>query len=352
MPLNFSALSRSLPIQDFLNEVQYRTLLDVRTPAEFAQGHIPPAINLPLFSDEERSVVGTLYKMQGPQPAFLKGLDLVGPKMSWFVEEALRMAPSKKVAIHCWRGGKRSGSMAWLLWMAGFDTVTLEGGYKAYRTFLLDSFAHFSPPRLMVLGGRTGSGKTEILQALRVAGEQVIDLEYFARHKGSAFGHLGEASQPSNEQFENLLFEAIRNLDLSRRIWIENESRSIGRVFLPEGFWQAKISGTLFHLEIPFEVRAAYLTQSYGRYPKSDLREAYQKIQKRLGGQHLKSALEALDRDDLLAAASVGLVYYDKTYDHGVNSGEYRSIFRLPFDCIEVDSIANHLIAEAQRLKL
>ena len=194
-----------------------RMLLDVRTPAEFAQGHVPGAQNLPLFSDEERAEVGTLYKQVNPERAFLRGLDLAGAKMSWYVREAMRLAPNRKVAVHCWRGGQRSGSLATLLSFAGFDVQVVQGGYKAYRTHVLEQFA-LRKSKFVVLGGKTGSGKTEILKQLASLGEQVIDLEALANHKGSAFGALGEEPQPRVEQFENNLFAILKKMDHQRRI--------------------------------------------------------------------------------------------------------------------------------------
>ncbi|MBK8554971.1 MAG: tRNA 2-selenouridine(34) synthase MnmH [Lewinellaceae bacterium] len=220
---------------ELLAMMDERVLLDVRSPGEYAQGHIPGAFSFPLFSDEERARVGTTYKQANPEAALLLGLDLVGPKMGHFVVEALKLSRNKKLAVHCWRGGQRSKSMAWLLRLAGCDVVTLNGGYKAFRHEALDQY-HLHPYNLRVVGGRTGSGKTKVLQALRDMGEQIIDLEGLAHHKGSAFGAIGEQEQPSVEQFENDLFFALRALDPQKRIWIENESRSIGRVYIPTGF--------------------------------------------------------------------------------------------------------------------
>ena len=163
-------------IADLWDEEKERIILDVRTPAEFEKGHIPNALNLPLFSNEERSIVGTTYKQIGPEKALLQGLDFVGDKMVYFVEKAAVLAPKKKIAVHCWRGGKRSSSMAWLLDLAGFDVKVLNGGYKAYKRYLQDQnqIQNFN---FIVLGGKTGSGKTHILKALMTIGEQVIDLE-------------------------------------------------------------------------------------------------------------------------------------------------------------------------------
>lgn len=319
-----------------------RTLIDVRSPGEFSHGHIPFAHNLPLFTDEERAFIGTTYKQNSPRTALLKGLDIVGPKMSGFVKKAEKLAVNRKVLIHCWRGGKRSESMAWLLSTSGFDVLTLEGGYKSYRNFLYHEFAA-SGLKLIVLGGQTGCGKTRILHELRNAGEQIIDLEAIAHHKGSAFGWIGEAPQPSVEQFENNLFEKIRELSKEKRTWIENESRSIGMVYVPDSFWQFMRTSTLFNIQIPREERIRHLVEVYTGLSKEALLLSFQKIEKKLGGR-MKEARESLERDDYHEAASIALQYYDKTYLHGLENSVSRQIFNHNFEKLEPQDIALQLI--------
>ena len=184
-------------------------LADVRTPAEFAHGHVPGAFNLPLFSDEERVSIGTTYKQVGKEAAILLGFDLTGPKWSGFIKQALEMAPEKKIAVHCWRGGMRSGAMAWALDIYGFEVYQVEGGYKQYRRWVLDQFE--ATYALFILGGMTGSGKTRILHELRSLGQQVIDLEELAQHRGSSFGSMNKLVQPTQEQFENNLASELNN---------------------------------------------------------------------------------------------------------------------------------------------
>ncbi|MEM1122557.1 MAG: tRNA 2-selenouridine(34) synthase MnmH, partial [Bacteroidota bacterium] len=228
---------KKIDIADLLTLDKKLPLFDVRSPAEFAKGHIPDAVNLPLFTNEERGIVGTIYKKENPRKAMLQGLEFVGPKMRWLIEAVEKVTTNKQIAVHCWRGGKRSGSVAWLLGMAGLEVHTINGGYKAYRTHILNTFFE-QKLNLVVLGGKTGCGKTKILKAIRAAGEQVIDLEGLANHKGSAFGFIGEPCPPTVEQFENNLFHQFSQLDLDRRIWVENESKRIGKVLIPQGFWE------------------------------------------------------------------------------------------------------------------
>ncbi|MCC6727341.1 MAG: tRNA 2-selenouridine(34) synthase MnmH [Saprospiraceae bacterium] len=320
-----------------------RVLLDVRTPAEYAQGHVPGAVNLPLFSDEERAEVGTLYKQVNPEKAFLRGVDFAGAKMSWYVKEAMRLARNRKVAIHCWRGGQRSGSIATLLSFAKFDVQVLAGGYKAYRHYVLEQLS-LRNHRYIVLGGKTGSGKTLILNELKQQGEQIIDLEGLAHHKGSAFGALGELPQPTVEQFENDLCSAIAKLELGRRIWVENESRNIGKVFVPGSFYDHIKSSPLVHLEIPFEARLQYLVEEYGNFPKEELIGSLLKITKRMGGNNVKDALEAYEAGDVETATAVALHYYDKTYTHSTSKGNFSKRIELEAAQIEVAGIAQQLV--------
>ncbi|HLG04366.1 MAG TPA: tRNA 2-selenouridine(34) synthase MnmH, partial [Bacteroidia bacterium] len=212
-------MPKSLPIDIFLAKKGVLPVIDVRSPGEFAHGHIPGAINLPLFSDEERAKVGTVYKKDGREQAILLGFELVGPKMADFSRKGMELAVAKRILVHCWRGGMRSGVVAWVFETVGLEVFTLQKGYKAYRNFVLKEFE--KPLNLRIVGGETGTGKTEILHALRKKGEQVIDLEAIAAHRGSAFGALGQPAQPTSEQFENDLHHAISELDPAKIIWIE-----------------------------------------------------------------------------------------------------------------------------------
>lgn len=330
----------SLSIAEFLQGDA--PIIDVRAPKEFAQGRIPGAHALPLFCDEERAVVGTLYKQQGRDAAVLEGLRIVGPRLADLVAQARAIAPDGRIRVHCWRGGERSGSVAWLLDKAGFAEVsTLRGGYKAFRGHVLASFD--APIELRVLGGYTGSGKTELLHMLKAQGEQVIDLEGLANHKGSSFGALGERPQPTTEQFENLLWSESRALDRSRPIWVEDESLMIGRCKIPQPFYDRMRAATLFFVDMPQEERAERLVADYGKYPKEQLAEAIKRIEKRLGPQHCKAALEALAAGDLKSVARITLTYYDKAYRRGL-------AMRNPGRVVRISAEAPHLHGLTDRI--
>ncbi len=321
-------------------------VIDVRSPGEFARGHIPGARSHPLFSDEERAIVGTLFKQQGRDAAVLEGLRIVGPKLAFFVEAARAVTPDGRIRVHCWRGGERSGSVAWLLDKSGFaEVLTLKGGYKAFRNLVNTSF--MAPLELRVLGGYTGTGKTETLRHLRDLGQQVIDLEAMAHHKGSSFGAIGEDPQPATEHFENLLWRALRSLDTARPIWVEDESMMIGRAKIHDDFFKQMREAHLFFAHMPVEERAARLVVDYGRYPKVQLAEATKRIEKRLGPQHCKTALEALESGDLFTVAMITLNYYDKTYLRGASQRDPARVTTLPASANDLRGLAERLISYA-----
>lgn len=329
-------------LEQYHVDQEFGPVIDVRSPSEYAHGHIPGAINLPLFSDDERAVIGTLYKQKGKDAAVLEGLRIVGPKMSVFVEEMQLLAPLKRLRIHCWRGGMRSGSMAWLFRQAGFQVKLLEGGYKTYRSHVR-AFLE-GPFRFCILGGATGSGKTEVLLKLKQMGEQVIDLEGLACHKGSSFGSLGQAPQPSIEQFENTLAFELKHYDLTKRIWIENESRKIGKVALSEGFWNQMLHAEIIAIQIPVSSRLDRLVNEYGSFSKVELQDALERIGKRLGPQHLKLALELLEEGNIRAVAEASLAYYDKAYAHGLQNRREHAPEVLSFDSFNPTAIATSLL--------
>ncbi|MEP7265546.1 MAG: tRNA 2-selenouridine(34) synthase MnmH, partial [Bacteroidota bacterium] len=220
-------------IEEFLSlyKTSGQLLIDSRSEGEFARGHIPGSLNVPILNDESRAIVGTTYKKNGRQEAVLKGLELSGPLFHSLVLKVSNLCNGSPVMVYCWRGGMRSGILCWLLNLAGIKTTVLSGGYKRYRNWSLHQFT--INRKLIILGGRTGSGKTEMLQRLKDLGENMICLEGLASHKGSAFGSLGQAEQPTQEHFENELAFALSNIDDSDRLWLENESRNVGRIKIP-----------------------------------------------------------------------------------------------------------------------
>lgn len=348
-PLNLPMVSE-INVGECLCDKDGHVLLDVRSPAEYHQGHIPGAVSFPLFSDEERAQVGTLYKHASPDAAMQRGLEIVGPRMPEMIDRARAISAGRQITVHCWRGGKRSASVAWLLDFGGLEATVLSGGYKAYRSFVHRWFESI-PLHFITVGGKTGSNKTGILRALREMGEQVLDLEYIASHKGSAFGAIGEKPQPSTEQYENQLFEELRKMDFTRRIWTEDESRTIGRVYIPEALWTRIKSAPMIQLDVPMKLRVANLVHQYADKTDPDLLiSSFERIRKRLGGQHADAAIKALQEGDFHTAAAIALTYYDKTYHYGLRHSKSQMIETVAVTESNVEDLCGVLIHHAEQM--
>ena len=316
----------TLKVKEFTAKMKEHVVLDIRTPAEFKEGHLPNAISFPLFSDEERVVVGTIYKQQGHGQAFLKGLELVGPKLKDFVVQARKY--KGELYLYCWRGGMRSNSMTWLLQTAGRDVYVLEGGYKAYRSYGRELISNGL--KLIMLSGPTGSGKTEILHQLAAMGHQVLDLEGLASHRGSSFGGIGQPTQPSIEQFTNLIIENITDFDLSKPIWVEGESQTIGKVIILNELFSQMNSCPTIRIDPPKAERIERLVRDYACFPAEELQQSIEKISKRLGGKDTKDTLDALEAEDYQKVVDITLAYYDKTYDFSMARRKTKMISFIP----------------------
>ncbi len=318
-------------VDEILRLAEKIPLIDVRTPSEFFKGHIPGAINIPLFSDEERAVVGTIYKQEGEREAVLKGLSFVGPKMTHLLERGIELAgDNKKLCVYCWRGGRRSASMAWLFSQGNIECSLLAGGYKNYRTRVFEEFEKLR--NIIVVGGMTGSGKTEILKEIALMGEQVVDLEGLANHRGSAFGAIGMPPQPSSEHFANLLFDKFRSLDPERRIFIEDESLNIGSVFVPENFYSFLRKAPVIAVMCDIDTRLPRLLNEYGKMPHDQLEDSINRIRKRLGGMEADEAVGAVRENNMQQAIRIVLNYYDKTYKYGLSKRDQSMITEIETD--------------------
>ena len=319
-------------------------LVDVRSPGEFDQGHIPEAINLPLFNDGQRAQVGICYKQQGRQAAVLLGLALVGPSLQELAQGLSALAmPGQPIRLHCWRGGMRSSSMAWLASSLELPVVLLDGGYKAFRRWVLASFER--PLPLLLLAGRTGTGKTDLLQALAERGQAVVDLEGLANHRGSSFGGLGMAPQPSSEHYENLLAAALLALQGRSPIWLEAESAQVGRCRIPGALWRQMGEAPVIEIQRSLQERVGQLVATYGPHGQEALGAAIARISRRLGPQRSAAALAAIDSSDWAGACAQMLDYYDRCYDHELTQRQHPLL--ASFDLSGLDPAA----AAAQLLR-
>lgn len=368
---------QKLTIEEFLTLAKDHPVLDVRSPGEYNHAHIPGAHNLPLFTDEERKIVGTAYKQQSREAAIKTGLDYFGVKMGKMVEEVEKITGNMQLAIsnkknatikeeplpianclllHCWRGGMRSAGVAWLLDLYGFRVFTLVGGYKAYRKWVLAQFE--KEYNFTIIGGYTGSGKTALLHELKQQNKTVIDLEALAHHKGSAFGAIKDKPQPGQEMFENHLAQALadagyRMQDMDDKdpgpgilhpascIYLEDESQRIGNLQIPMPLWYCMRKSPVFFIDIPFEKRLEYLTGEYGNMDKERIREAILRIQKRLGGLETKTAISYLEEGDLTGCFGILLRYYDKGYGKALNNRENLASLLNKIPCMGVDTKTN-----------
>lgn len=241
----------------------FDAIIDVRAPSEYAEDHIPGAINLPVLSDAERAQVGTMYKQVSPFDARKLGAALVAANAARHLQGPLAaMQGGWRPLVYCWRGGQRSGSFALILGQIGWRAETLAGGYKAWRAMVAESLYHQPfPAPVVILGGNTGTGKTALLPHLAARGVQVLDLEGLAQHRGSLFGAVGP--QPSQKAFETALAHAVAQLDPSRPVVVESESSKIGNCRLPASIWKAMVAAPRIIIEAEASVRASHLLTAY-----------------------------------------------------------------------------------------
>ena len=287
-------------------------VLDTRSPKEYNQSHLPMAQNLPLLDDEQLHLIGICYKEKGQEAAVELGFELVGPFFSQKIKTAKKIAPQRQVLIYCWRGGLRSNIMAWLLSTAGFDVVLLKGGYKSYRQWSHEIIGQ--KRKYFVITGKTGSGKTELLQTLAQSGASILDLEGLASHKGSTFGSLGQPDQCTQEHFENLIAETLSNIPNEHSVLVEDESRRIGKVLVPDPIFDQLCNANCIMLEIERIERRKRILEEYGHFDNSVLSERTFALQKRMGPEKCKQALLALNEGNKELWCEILLDYYDKTY--------------------------------------
>ncbi|MEI6242279.1 MAG: tRNA 2-selenouridine(34) synthase MnmH [Chlamydiota bacterium] len=321
-------------------EIKEAQWIDVRSPLEYAEGHFQLAENIFLFSDETRALVGTVYKQKGRQEAIERALSLVD-----FSEIAFRLRKfslEKPLVIYCARGGMRSQGVGFLAELLGYNKVFLvSGGYKSIRKWNRDQFE--KKYKLKILGGRTGVGKTHYLSLLQGIGENVIDLEALASHKGSVFGGIGKV-QPTQEHFENLLAYALFTKQRGDCIWVEDESRFIGKVTIPETFFCRMRESSLWVLETLMEARIQRICDDYASEEKNELTKAIEKLRKRLGSVSTGQALLCLEQNDYKKCCEILFSHYDKRYDYDLSKRESFFINKLEIQGKREEEVLRELV--------
>ncbi len=324
-------------------------IIDVRSPSEYKKGHIPGSINIPLLNDAERVLVGTCYKTVGKEAATDLGFKLVGKKFHLMISKVRKINPTNApFYVYCWRGGMRSSIFQWVMKTSGFEAEKISGGYKEYRNEVLLSFEN--PFKMVSITGKTGCGKTRMLVHIQKLGVGVVDLEKIANHRGSAFGGIGKNAQPSQEMFENNLSLALlQNKDLPY-FFVENESRRIGKLKLPDPFYFQLIEAKVICIETPIQFRRKNILNEYGKFDNKLLEDATRNLIKRLGIERTNQAIDALNNNNKALWLDILLEYYDKSYLFGFEKNNQIINKNLYFDkitkkgAIQIIEIANELI--------
>ncbi len=301
-------------------------LVDVRTPEEFKEFHIPGAFNVPLMNLEERKKVSSVYYEKGEKEARLFALKLLSPKLSEIVGKIkeIKETINDRVAVYCWRGGLRSLTVAAICNLSGVYVFRLEGGYRAFRRYILNRLEQLlKRKRIFVIYGATGTGKTRIIRSLIREGYPAIDLEGLAGHRGSVFGGIG-LEQPSQKMFDSLLWKEVERLSNSPVLIVEGESRRIGNLFITEPFWNAMERGEKFQISLPLEERVRISMEDYGvgKFPKEAYLRALERIKKILGKQKYEEIRELIEAEDYESAVKELMInYYDRLYSRSIPQG-------------------------------
>ncbi|MBN2428679.1 MAG: tRNA 2-selenouridine(34) synthase MnmH [Deltaproteobacteria bacterium] len=295
--------------------------VDVRTPAEFEEATIPGAVNIPLFSNEERARIGTVYKKSGAIPARVLGMEIVSPKIPDMVHQAISLPRNEKlpIIVFCWRGGMRSEAVAAFFNLAGLPARQLVGGHKGFRSHVVDFFSSGEWGRLFVLRGFTGVGKTRLLRHLAGEGYPIIDIEDLAGHRGSAFGALGKGSQPSQKAFEASLWNCLKKIPPGAWGLTEGESKNIGRLSLPERFFASLQNGPSLWLNASLDYRVKTILEEYPALGnmKASFVAPIQALKRRLGQKVVDNLLDLLEGEEWERLARELMVgYYDPLYSH------------------------------------
>ncbi len=336
--------------REYITQFSHLPTVDVRSPQEYAHAHIPGALSIPLFSDQERAIVGTLYKQQGREAAVRAGLEIIAPHMISFIDQLRSFTEKKELVVHCWRGGMRSHAVAMLFSFAGYKTYQIIGGYKGVKQELRHyiTTTNFRP---ILIGGHTGSGKTKLLAELEKQGEQVINLEDIAHHRGSTYGNLGQHAQPTQEQFNLRLFWQLYQCDPQKTLWLEHEGRRIGSLHVPQEIISKLEKAPVVCIKIPEKERMNRILEEYGSFAKDELIASTKQLEQRLGNQKMQEVCCNIQEDNLTAAVEKLLQHYDAAYNFATQRNTSNTFIDLDFTKEEsIQERAKKIVFFAQRL--
>ncbi|MFD1341482.1 tRNA 2-selenouridine(34) synthase MnmH [Litorisediminicola beolgyonensis] len=337
----------------------FDTVIDVRSPAEFAEDHVPGAINLPVLDNEERARVGTIYKQQSPFLARKLGAALVFRNAAAHIEGPLAHHEGGwRPLVYCWRGGQRSGSFAWMLREIGWRAEVIDGGYRSFRRLVnAVLYERPLPHRLVQLGGYTGTAKTEILGRLQARGVQVLDLEGLARHRGSLLG--GQVGgQPNQKGFETALGVALDALDPGRPVVVEAESSKIGEITLPPSLWAAMKAAPWIEIEVPLAARAEYLTEAYDDIlsDAESLREKLTPLRRFRGHEVVDGWMDRIAVDDRRGLTQALMEeHYDPAYRRSMKAVAPEIVARIAAESLDAaaqDKAAAEIEAVLQTISI
>jgi len=338
-------MSRPVEITSEIDPANYSEIIDVRSPSEFLEDHIPGAINLPVLNDKERAMIGTIYKQENPFQAKKLGAALISANISRAIKSNLiHRDKDYQPLIYCWRGGQRSMSMATILSRIGWKTTVIEGGYKTYRASVRKTIEEqCSQLDLMVISGLTGTGKTEIIKQLQSAGEQVIDLEGLANHRGSLLGEEPDRPQPSQKYFESLLAQNISGFSSKKVTWVESESNKIGNIHCPEALWLKMKTAKMIEVTVDINVRVKFLLAQYPHMTASPelLKEKINLLHHLYGKKQIREWCAMIDESDWEDfVQSLLEKHYDPSYRRAINNKQRTEVAQYELTALNESSIA------------
>ena len=334
------------------NDKKFDTIIDARSPLEFAEDHIVGAINCPVLSDLERQKVGTIYKKESSFKAKIIGSSLTAKNIALHIENKFTEEKgSWQPLVYCWRGGQRSKAFSIVLSEVGWRTNQLKGGYKEYRNQVIKFLENIGPKlKIILISGKTGSAKTKILKSIEKEGGQILDLEGLANHKGSLLGKIPDLIQPSQKYFESLIFNKIKMLNLKQKIYVEAESSKIGNIHIPKSIWKKMVNSPRVEISASLELRATFLVNDYDYMCNNPMliNPIIKGLRNRLSKKLLDSWKKLIDRRNWFELTKSFLEnHYDPSYSSNTIKNDRKVIKQITatsLDNADIERIAKNIL--------